>query len=419
MHGAIATADMQPVPARPFFHKISQIPCFLKCVLQRFPSKHGNLHICPRKTVPKLIFTMFPRPLSPQTLENAAIYIVFFNFSMLANSNIYTKNPSKALFFQCFYICSVKNAVIYTFFSIKSVQNSGFCSVFKALASKNVQFRDLPKPLKTPLFTLFSSIFPCAHAAGQLKHIYKKNTKNHSKTLFFQCFYICSVKNAVIYTFFSIKSVQNSGFCSVFKALASKNVQFRDLPKPLKTPLFTLFSSIFPCAHAAGQLKHIYKKIQKIIQKHCLFQCFYICFFKNAVIYTFFGIKSVQNSGFCSVFKALASKNVQFRDLPKPLKTPLFTLFSSIFPCAHAAGQLKHIYKKNTKNHSKTLFFQCFYICSVKNAVIYTFFSIKSVQNSGFCSVFNALASKNHSKYRYLQCSFISVRFSLARSRPK
>ena len=106
MHGAIATADMQPVPARPFFHKIIQIPCFLKCVcmfLQRFPSKHGNLHICPHKTVPKLIFTMFPIPLSPQTLENAAIYTVFFNFSMLANSNIYTKNPSKTMFFQCFY----------------------------------------------------------------------------------------------------------------------------------------------------------------------------------------------------------------------------------------------------------------------------------------------------------------------------
>ena len=64
-------------------------------------------------------------------------------------------------------------------------------------------------------------------------------------------------------------------------------------------------------------------------------------------------------------------------------------------------------------------FFQCFFIFSVKNAVIYTFFGLKSVQNIGFCSVFNALASKNNSKYRYLQCFFISVRFSLAGSRPK
>ena len=129
------------------------------------------------------------------------------------------------------------------------------------------------------------------------------------------------------------------------------------------------------------------------------------CSVENTVIYAVFGIKSVQNSGFCSVFKALASKKDQCRDLPKPLKTPLFTLFSSIFPCANAAGQLKHIYKKSFKN---IVFFS-----------VFTFFPSKTVQNTGFCSVFNALASKNHSKYRYLQCFFISVRFSRAGSRPK
>ena len=127
-------------------------------------------------------------------------------------------------------------------------------------------------------------------------------------------------------------------------------------------------------------------------------------------------VKSVQNSGFCNVFKALASKKVECRDLPKPLKTQLFTLFSSIFPCANAAGQLKHIYKKSFKN---IVFCSVFTFCSVKNAVIYTFFGLTSVQNTVFFSVFNALASKNHSKYRYLQCFFISVRFSLAGSRPK
>ena len=104
-------------------------------------------------------------------------------------------------------------------------------------------------------------------------------------------------------------------------------------------------------------------------------------------------------------------KNIQFPDLLKPLKTPLFTLFSSIFPCANAAGQLKHIYKKTFKN---IVLFQCFYIFSVKNTVIYTFFGMKSVQNIGLCSVFNALASKNHSTY--LQCFFICVRFSIAGS---
>ena len=112
MHGAIATADMQPVPARPFFHKIIQIPCFLKCVcmfLQRFPSKHGNLHICRHKTVPKLIFTMFPSPLPLQTLENATIYTVF-------SQTCRTKNPSKTLFFQCFYnIFSRKHRNLHVF----------------------------------------------------------------------------------------------------------------------------------------------------------------------------------------------------------------------------------------------------------------------------------------------------------------
>ena len=96
-----------------------------------------------------------------------------------------------------------------------------------------------------------------AHTAGffgQLKHIYKKSGKN---IVFFSVFTMCSVENTVIYAVFGIKSVQNSGFCSVFKALASKKVQCRDLPKPWKTQLFTLFSSIFPCANAAGQLKLI------------------------------------------------------------------------------------------------------------------------------------------------------------------
>ena len=79
-------------------------------------------------------------------------------------------------------------------------------------------------------------------------------------------------------------------------------------------------------------------------------------------------------------------------------------------------GQLKHIYKKSGKN---IVFFSVFTMCSVENTVIYVVFGIKSVQNSGCCSVFKALASKNHSKYRYLQCFFISVRFSLAGSRPK
>ena len=42
----------------------------------------------------------------------------------------------------------------------------------------------------------------------------------------------------------------------------------------------------------------------------------------------------------------------------------------------------------------------------VKHTVIYTFFAITSVQNTCFCSVFNALASKNTAKSCYVPCFF-------------
>ena len=159
MHGAIATADMQPVPARPFFHKIIQIPRFLKCVcmfLQRFPSKHGNLHICRHKTVPKRIFTMFPSPLSPQTLEKAAIYTVFFNFSMLANSNIYTKNLQKYCFFPvCLHFFRQKHRNLHVF-RLKVGPKHWFLQCF--------QCSGIQKPFKISLFTVlfrFCPFFPC------------------------------------------------------------------------------------------------------------------------------------------------------------------------------------------------------------------------------------------------------------------
>ena len=42
----------------------------------------------------------------------------------------------------------------------------------------------------------------------------------------------------------------------------------------------------------------------------------------------------------------------------------------------------------------------------VKHTVIYTCFALTSVQNTCFCSVFNALASKNPAKSCYVQCFF-------------
>ena len=118
---------------------------------------------------------------------------------------------------------------------------------------------------------------------------------------------------------------------------------------------------------------------------------------------------------------------------PQPLKIPLFTVFSSIFPCANAGSQLQHIYIRNPSktffltvfpmfpvkqtviytffaikavNPSKTLLLTVFVMFPVKHTVIYTFFAITSVQNTCFCSVFNVLASKNPAKSCYVQCFF-------------
>ena len=162
-------------------------------------------------------------------------------------------------------------------------------------------------------------------------------------------------------------------------------------------------------AGSFGQLKHRYKKSVKNV---VFVSVFIRCSVENTVIYAVFGMKSVQNNGFCSVFKALASKNVQFRDLPKPLKTPLFTLFSSIFPCANAAGQLKHIYKNSFKNSAFYSVFTFFR----RNLHV---FQLTVASKQWFLQYFQCSGIQNHSKYRYLQCFFISVRFSLAGSRPK
>ena len=84
---------------------------------------------------------MFPIPLFPQTLENTAIYTVFFNVSMFQcrwpTQTIYTKNHSKTLFFKFYNVFTMFSVKNNTFFGIKSVQNTVFGSVFNALASKN------------------------------------------------------------------------------------------------------------------------------------------------------------------------------------------------------------------------------------------------------------------------------------------
>ena len=155
-----------------FFHKILQMPCFLKCVcmfLQCFPSKHGNLHICRHKTV------------------------------------------AKHHFLQC------------------------------------VQFPCLPKPLKTPLFTLFSSIFPCANAAGQLKHIYKRSFKNTVVVFFSQCLYnVFRQKHCNLHVF-RHKVGPKHWFLQCF--------QCSGIQKPFKLSLFTVFFHVWPFFHCRKPTK--------------------------------------------------------------------------------------------------------------------------------------------------------------------
>ena len=114
-------------------------------------------------------------------------------------------------------MCSVENTVIYAVFGIKSVQNSGFCSVFKALASKHVQCRDhVPMPLAN------SNI----------------HTKNRSKALFFAVFlhffrqkrcnlHVFRLKVGPKHWFFAVfsmlwhpKTIQNIAIYSVFSFLS-------------------------------------------------------------------------------------------------------------------------------------------------------------------------------------------------------
>ena len=162
-----------------------------------------------------------------------------------------------------------------------------------------------------------------AHTAGffgQLKHRYKNSVEN---IVFVSVFTMCSVENTVIYAVFGMKSVQNSGFCSVFNALASKNVKFRDLPKPLKTPLSTLFSSIFPYANAAGQLKHIYKKSFKNIVFYSVFTFFRQ---KHRNLHVF-RLKVGPKQWFLQCF--------QCSGIQKPFKISLFTMFFHLRPFFH------------------------------------------------------------------------------------
>ena len=126
-----------------------------------------------------------------------------------------------------------------------------------------------PQPLKIPLFTVFSSIFPCANAGSQLQHIYKKSS--FQNIFFDSVFSMFPVKQTVIYTFFAIRqqilpkhcfwqcfcnvSSQAYGNLHVFcynvspKHLFLQCFQCSGIQKPCKILLCTMFFSflaVFP-----------------------------------------------------------------------------------------------------------------------------------------------------------------------------
>ena len=91
----------------------------------------------------------------------------------------------------------------------------------------------------------------------------------------------------------------------------------------------------------------------------------------------------------------VANSNIYIRN---PSKTLFLTVFFQCF-------QSRFCYK-GSKSFQNIAFDSVFVMLPVKHTVIYTFFAITSVQNTCFCSVFNALASKNPAKSCYVQCFF-------------
>ena len=113
---------------------------------------------------------------------------------------------------------------------------------------KCFQFPCLPKPLKIPLFAVFSSIFPCSNAGGQVKYIYIY-TRNP--------FTMFPVKNTVIniYTFFARKSVQDTAF-AVFSMLW--------LSKPFQNIDIYIFFQFWPLFHCRKRTKITFQYLLKL-----------------------------------------------------------------------------------------------------------------------------------------------------------
>ena len=260
-----------------------------------------------------------------------------------------------------------------------------------------------PDPFLNSLHELWLSFPP--------SQVFQKNPPN--PVLFEACLHVFAMffrQNTVIYTCVAIKAFQNTFFYNVSNSLVS--------PNPWKRRYLHCFLQFFHVPMPLANSNIYTKNASNTLFFYSVFTMFSV---ENTVMYTFFGIKSVQSTRFCCVFNALASKKPSIPLSPQTLEnTAICTVFFNSSMCQCRWPTHSNIY---TKNYSNTLFF--FYsvftfamVFRQKHRNLHVF-RTKSVQNTGFCSAFNALASKNLSKYRYLQCFFISVRFSIAGSLPK
>ena len=101
----------------------------------------------------------------------------------------------------------------------------------------------------------------------------------------------------------------------------------------------------------------------------------------------------------------------------KSFQNIVFDCFSNV--SSQTDGNLHVFCHKGSKSFQNIAFDSVFVMFPVKHTVIYTFFAITSVQNTCFCSVFNALASKNPANLAMYNVFFIFGRFSIAGKLPK
>ena len=156
-------------PTQTYIQKIRQKHCFFQCFYNVFRGKHRNLRGFRHKVGPKQWFLQCfqgsgikksSMPWSPQTLENTAIYTVFFNFSICQcrwpTQTYIQKIVQKHCFLQCFlHLFRQKRRNLHVF-RLKVGPKHWFLQCF--------QCSGIQKPFKISLFTVFfhfCPFFPC------------------------------------------------------------------------------------------------------------------------------------------------------------------------------------------------------------------------------------------------------------------